>query len=210
MNLPGPQSKLYLKKGLQYGTNVNDMLWVFSEGAWEELLATVRIMNTIPYAKLTPARIIAGFKAFRGPLILGPPDVACGKVSTGRACRLRQPDPVLQLRGQRQVEGRRDLAEAARSEVDANAMQSAGPVTPGPPTLWTTDRCATNILFAALGLGAGALIASIALGVVLVYRGSGIINVAMGAIAMVAAYLFWALENRVLRLPRSRPCRPSR
>ena len=35
MNKPGPQSKLYLKKGLQYGTNVRDMLWVFSEGAWE-------------------------------------------------------------------------------------------------------------------------------------------------------------------------------
>ncbi len=54
VNLPGPQSKLYLKKGLQYGANVPDMLWVFSEGAWEELLATVKIMNTIPYAKLTP------------------------------------------------------------------------------------------------------------------------------------------------------------
>jgi branched-chain amino acid transport system permease protein len=52
-----------------------------------------------------------------------------------------------------------------------------------------------NILFAVLGLGAGALIASIALGVVLVYRGSGVINVAMGAIAMVAAYLFWALRT---------------
>ena len=52
-----------------------------------------------------------------------------------------------------------------------------------------------NILFALLGLGAGALIASIALGVVLVYRGSGVINVAMGAIAMVAAYLFWALRT---------------
>ena len=52
-----------------------------------------------------------------------------------------------------------------------------------------------NILFAVLGLGAGALVASIALGVVLVYRGSGIINVAMGAIAMVAAYIFWALRT---------------
>ena len=81
MNLPGPQSKLYLKKGLQYGTNVRDMLWVFSEGAWETLLATVKIMNPIPYSKLTNARIAAGFKAFRGPTILGPPNVACGKVS---------------------------------------------------------------------------------------------------------------------------------
>lgn len=83
VNLPGPQSKLYLKKGLQYGTNVNDMLWVFSEGAWEELLATVRLMNSIPYAKLTPARLIAAFKAFRGPLVLGPPEVACGRASPG-------------------------------------------------------------------------------------------------------------------------------
>jgi branched-chain amino acid transport system substrate-binding protein len=81
VNLPGPQSKLYLKKGLQYGSTVPDMLWVFSEGAWETLLATVKIMNTIPYSKLTPARISAGFKTFRGPLVLGPPDVACGKVS---------------------------------------------------------------------------------------------------------------------------------
>ena len=81
VNLPGPQSKLYLKKGLQYGSNVPDMLWVFSEGAWETLLATVKIMNSIPYNKLTPATISAGFKAFRGPTVLGPPNVACGKVS---------------------------------------------------------------------------------------------------------------------------------
>jgi branched-chain amino acid transport system substrate-binding protein len=81
VNKPGPQSKLYLKKGLQYGTTVPNMLWVFSEGAWETLLATVKIMNQIPYEKLTPATISAGFKAFRGPTILGPPNVACGKVS---------------------------------------------------------------------------------------------------------------------------------
>jgi branched-chain amino acid transport system substrate-binding protein len=83
VNLPGPQSKLFLKKGLQYGTTVNDMLWVFSEIAWEELLATVRIMNKIPYRQLTPARISAAFKAFRGPLVLAAPEVACGKVSPG-------------------------------------------------------------------------------------------------------------------------------
>jgi len=51
------------------------------------------------------------------------------------------------------------------------------------------------LLYAALGLGAGALIASIALGVVLIYRGSGIINLATGAIAMLAAYIFWALRT---------------
>jgi len=83
VNLPGPQSKLYLKKGIQYGATVNDLLWVFAEGAWEQTLATVKIMNSIPFNKLTPAAIIAGFKAFRGPTVLGPPEIACGKASPG-------------------------------------------------------------------------------------------------------------------------------
>ncbi len=46
-----------------------------------------------------------------------------------------------------------------------------------------------------LGLGTGALIAGIALGVVLTYRGSGIINLATGAVAMVAGYSFWSLQS---------------
>ena len=50
-------------------------------------------------------------------------------------------------------------------------------------------------LFALLGLGTGALIAGIALGVVLTYRGSGIINLATGAVAMVAGYSFWSLKS---------------
>jgi branched-chain amino acid transport system permease protein len=51
------------------------------------------------------------------------------------------------------------------------------------------------LLYAALGLGAGALIASIGLAVVLIYRGSGVINLATGAIAMVGAYVFWAFKT---------------
>jgi branched-chain amino acid transport system permease protein len=51
------------------------------------------------------------------------------------------------------------------------------------------------VLFALLGLGTGALIAGIALGVVLTYRGSGIINLATGAVAMVAGYSFWSLKS---------------
>src|SRR5262245_8084423 len=51
------------------------------------------------------------------------------------------------------------------------------------------------LLYAALGLGAGALIASVALGVVLIYRGSGIINLATGAISVIAAYIFRAFRT---------------
>jgi branched-chain amino acid transport system permease protein len=51
------------------------------------------------------------------------------------------------------------------------------------------------VLFAILGLGAGSLIAGIALGIVVTFRGSGIINLATGAVAMVAGYSYWSLKS---------------
>jgi branched-chain amino acid transport system permease protein len=51
------------------------------------------------------------------------------------------------------------------------------------------------LLFALLGLGSGALIAGIALAIVLTYRGSGIINLATGGIAMLAGYAYWSLKT---------------
>src|SRR3954469_18346757 len=51
------------------------------------------------------------------------------------------------------------------------------------------------LLFVLLGLGSGALIAGVALAVVLTYRGSGIINLATGGVAMLAGYAFWALRT---------------
>jgi branched-chain amino acid transport system permease protein len=51
------------------------------------------------------------------------------------------------------------------------------------------------VLFILLGLGAGAVFAGIAMAVVITYRGSGIINLATGAVAMVAAYAFWAFKT---------------
>lgn len=50
------------------------------------------------------------------------------------------------------------------------------------------------IRFAVLGLGTGALYALAALGVVLVYRGSGVVNFAQGAIGIAGAYLFYELH----------------
>jgi branched-chain amino acid transport system permease protein len=58
------------------------------------------------------------------------------------------------------------------------------------------------LLFILLGLGSGALIAGIALAVVLSYRGSGIINLSTGAIAMLGGYAFWALNaGKLATLP---------
>jgi branched-chain amino acid transport system permease protein len=50
------------------------------------------------------------------------------------------------------------------------------------------------VLFVLLGLGSGAVIAGLALAIVITYRGSGIINLATGALSMVAAYSVWALR----------------
>jgi branched-chain amino acid transport system permease protein len=51
------------------------------------------------------------------------------------------------------------------------------------------------LLFLLLGLGTGATIAAIAVGIVVTYRGSGFINLAAGAIAMLAGFAFWALRT---------------
>jgi branched-chain amino acid transport system permease protein len=49
--------------------------------------------------------------------------------------------------------------------------------------------------FVLLGLGGGAVIAGLAMAVVVTYRGSGIINLATGAVSMIAAYTFWGLRS---------------
>jgi len=48
--------------------------------AFSELLTTVKFLNQAAAAgKITPATILARAKAFRGPLVLGPPKLQCGK-----------------------------------------------------------------------------------------------------------------------------------
>jgi len=51
---------------------------------------------------------------------------------------------------------------------------------------------ASDILqYAVLGLGAGAVYGLAALGIVFVYRGSGVINFAAGPIGVVGAFIFY-------------------
>jgi branched-chain amino acid transport system substrate-binding protein len=80
---PDKEVKYYLKKGQQYGAKTADLVSVFSQLAWEEILATVKVMNAIPFAKISPATVSLGFKQFKGPLVMGAPEVACGTASPG-------------------------------------------------------------------------------------------------------------------------------
>jgi branched-subunit amino acid ABC-type transport system permease component/ABC-type branched-subunit amino acid transport system ATPase component len=52
------------------------------------------------------------------------------------------------------------------------------------------------IRFVLIGLGAGALYALVAQGLVLVYRGSGVLNFAQGAFVMVGAYVYYDISVR--------------
>ena len=53
----------------------------------------------------------------------------------------------------------------------------------------------TVIQFAVLGLGGGAVYALLAQGMVLVYRGSGVLNLSHGSFAMIGAFLFIQLHQ---------------
>jgi ABC-type branched-subunit amino acid transport system ATPase component/ABC-type branched-subunit amino acid transport system permease subunit len=54
----------------------------------------------------------------------------------------------------------------------------------------------STVTFLVLGMATGALYALVALGVVLVYRASGVLNFAAGALGAVAAYVFYYLRDQ--------------
>ena len=50
-----------------------------------QLLTTIKMMNEVGYANLSPSAILAKAKVFTGPQALGAPELACGKYSTAPA-----------------------------------------------------------------------------------------------------------------------------
>ena len=79
-----PQIRLFQTKGAQYGLSEADQKDAFAELAWSSMLVVAKIMNTVPYATLAGPQgsslVTAGFKAFRGPLVMGSPVVGCGTI----------------------------------------------------------------------------------------------------------------------------------
>jgi len=50
-----------------------------------QMLTTIKMMNEVGYANLSPSAILAKAKAFTGPQALGAPSLACGKYSSAPA-----------------------------------------------------------------------------------------------------------------------------
>ena len=53
----------------------------------------------------------------------------------------------------------------------------------------------TELTFGLLGLGLGGLTAMLAMAIVIVHRGSGVLNFATGAVGMFGAYVFYHLRS---------------
>jgi hypothetical protein len=49
------------------------------------MLTTVRFLNEVGYARITPQAVLARAKAFTGPVALGAPALRCGKYASAPA-----------------------------------------------------------------------------------------------------------------------------
>ena len=177
-----------------------------------QILTTVKLLNQIGADKITPARFTTAIRGFKGPQALGAPSLQCGKYKTEPAACNDQAQ-FFQYEGKGVFKRAQRLAAAARQlhapGLGARSDQGRGRRDrPRPADLARMDWNQI-LLFALLGLGTGALIAGIAIGLVLTYRGSGVINLATGAIAMLAGYSYWSLKTGQSRLRRCRRRRRS-
>jgi branched-chain amino acid transport system substrate-binding protein len=78
-DLSNPTVKAYNDAITKYGASKSDATNVFTALAFSDLLASVKVMNDVGYDNLTTDKLSAAFKSFKGPVIMGPPSLQCGK-----------------------------------------------------------------------------------------------------------------------------------
>ena len=170
--------------------------------AFAQLLTTVRFLNEASGTdKITPAGGAGEGEGVHGPARARGAEAPVRQVQ-GRAGDLQRQVPGVHVPGQVPVHQGVWLDRAASSAyANDEPVIPTGPVDVRPRRIILHEAPVNEILlFLLLGLGTGATIAAIAVGVVVTYRGSGFINLAVGAIAMLAGYSFWALRTRRARL----------
>jgi branched-chain amino acid transport system substrate-binding protein len=79
---PGMPAYMTVAKKYSTPANAPDPWNIVNFG---QLLTTIRVMNEVGYANLSPSAILAKAKAFVGPQALGAPSLACGKYSSAPA-----------------------------------------------------------------------------------------------------------------------------
>jgi len=79
---PGMPAYMAVAKKYSTPANAPDPWNIVNFG---QMLTTIRFMNEVGYANLSPSAILAKAKAFTGPQALGAPSLACGKYSSAPA-----------------------------------------------------------------------------------------------------------------------------
>jgi branched-chain amino acid transport system substrate-binding protein len=75
---PGMPAYMAVTKKYTTAANAPDPWEIVNFG---ELLTVDKILNQVGYANITPDKVIAAAKAFKGPQALGAPQLACGQFS---------------------------------------------------------------------------------------------------------------------------------
>jgi branched-chain amino acid transport system permease protein len=94
--------------------------------------------------------------------------------------------------GGRRLQGRLPALPGDHAEVGRRVLIAVAVIVALVALL--TDKGAVQAVL--LGAGSGSLIAALALGVVVIYRGSGVVNIGTGAMAMYASYVFNGLNTK--------------
>jgi branched-chain amino acid transport system substrate-binding protein len=79
-----PEVKAYYKLLAQYGMSASDEDPWFCT-AFSEIMTAAQFMNAIGYSKVTPATVNQAAKEWRGPFILGQPNIHCGEYAKAPA-----------------------------------------------------------------------------------------------------------------------------
>jgi branched-chain amino acid transport system substrate-binding protein len=79
-----PGMPAYMKAASAYSTPA-DAPDPWNIVAFAQILTTVRFLNEVGYARITPQAVLARAKAFTGPVALGAPALRCGKYASAPA-----------------------------------------------------------------------------------------------------------------------------
>ena len=170
--------------------------------AWGQILTTVKLMNQIGVNKVTSANFTSTIRAFKGPQALGAPSLQCGKYPAEPAACNDQAQ-FFQYQGAGKFKRDHRLPQAAehlqarRLSTDLPRRRGRDTAAPPPPG-WETHRHgleADRPLRDPRPRGRVADRGYRRRRSSLTYRGSGIINLSTGAIAMLAGYSYWSLKT---------------
>lgn len=94
-------AKAYLDASSQVGLATKDATQVFAALAWSEILTYVKMFNAIGADKVSPQTVTAQLQQFTGPVVMGAPEVRCGKYADAPAvCNDRSKFYTYQGKGQ--------------------------------------------------------------------------------------------------------------